>query len=38
MKERLEMVGGDFEIESEPGKGTTVMARIPLGAAARGGL
>ena len=30
MKERLEMVGGSFTIESAPGKGTTVTAKIPL--------
>ena len=31
MRERLEMVGGHFEVESAPGKGTTVLACIPLG-------
>jgi signal transduction histidine kinase len=36
MKERLDMVGGRFEIESVPGKGTTVTAQIPLGNMARG--
>jgi len=30
MKERLEMVGGRFEVESAMGKGTTVTAHIPL--------
>jgi PAS domain S-box-containing protein len=30
MRERLEMVGGRFDVESTPGKGTTVQARIPL--------
>jgi len=30
MKERLEMVGGDFSIISAPGKGTTVLAQIPM--------
>jgi signal transduction histidine kinase len=30
MRERLEMVGGSFTIESVPGKGTTVTAQIPL--------
>jgi len=30
MRERLEMVGGSFKIESSPGKGTVVQARIPL--------
>jgi PAS domain S-box-containing protein len=31
MRERLEMIGGDFEVESAPGEGTTIQARIPLG-------
>ncbi len=31
MRERVEMVGGTFEIESAPGQGTTIRARIPLG-------
>ncbi|MDR0901710.1 MAG: sensor histidine kinase [Opitutaceae bacterium] len=30
MKERVEMVGGKFSIESAPGKGTTVRAEIPF--------
>ncbi len=30
MRERLEMLGGEFRIVSMPGKGTTVFARIPL--------
>lgn len=30
MRERLEMVGGRFDVESAPGKGTTVRAEIPL--------
>src|SRR6185369_6703336 len=30
MRERLDMVGGKFAIESAPGKGTTVLAQIPL--------
>ena len=33
MRERVEMVGGRFEVESTPGVGTTVQARIPLGSA-----
>jgi signal transduction histidine kinase len=37
MRERLEMVGGHFGVESVQGKGTTVIAQIPLGKAARGG-
>jgi PAS domain S-box-containing protein len=35
MRERLEMVGGSFEVESTPGKGTAIIAEIPLGKAAR---
>ena len=31
MRERLETVGGKFAIESARGKGTTIMAQIPLG-------
>jgi signal transduction histidine kinase len=30
MRERLEMVGGKFSVASAPGKGTTVVAQIPL--------
>ena len=30
MKERVEMVGGSFSIESSPGNGTTIKARIPF--------
>lgn len=30
MKERAESVGGKLEIESGPGRGTTVTARVPL--------
>jgi signal transduction histidine kinase len=33
MRERLEMVGGNFGVASAPGKGTTIEARIPLGKA-----
>lgn len=29
MRERVEMVGGRFDVESTPGKGTTIRARIP---------
>jgi signal transduction histidine kinase len=29
MRERLEMVGGRFAVESAPGQGTTVTAEIP---------
>lgn len=31
MRERVEMVGGCFEIKSAPGKGTTIIARVPVG-------
>jgi signal transduction histidine kinase len=38
MRERLEMVGGKFVVESSPGNGTTIQAQIPLGKArVRGG-
>ena len=30
MRERLEIVGGNFTVTSVPGKGTTVLAQIPL--------
>jgi signal transduction histidine kinase len=30
MRERLEMVGGKFGVESTPGKGTTITAKVPL--------
>jgi signal transduction histidine kinase len=31
MRERAEEVGGTFQIKSAPEKGTTVLARFPLG-------
>jgi PAS domain S-box-containing protein len=31
MRERLEMVGGKFSVESAPGQGTTITAQIPFG-------
>ena len=30
MRERLQMVGGQFSVTSEPGRGTTIWARVPL--------
>jgi PAS domain S-box-containing protein len=36
MRERLEMMGGQFGIESTPGKGTTLTADIPLARTQRG--
>ncbi len=37
MRERLDMVGGHFTVTSAPGKGTTVLAHIPLMARGGGG-
>lgn len=31
MRERAEMLGGTFEIRTEPGEGTTVIVRMPMG-------
>ena len=36
MRERLEMVGGSFGVKSAPGKGTTVIAEIPIAKRSRG--
>ena len=36
MRERLEMVGGNFSFISVPGEGTTIQAQIPLAKASRG--
>jgi signal transduction histidine kinase len=30
MRERVEMVGGTFEVESKPGHGTTISAKLPF--------
>ena len=30
MRERIEMVDGTFNIQSKPGKGTTILADIPF--------
>lgn len=30
MKERTEMIGGDFEIKTSPGKGTSIFVRLPV--------
>jgi len=30
MRERLALVGGALEIESTPGRGTTVAAQVPV--------
>jgi PAS domain S-box-containing protein len=34
MRERMQLVGGEFEIRSQPGRGTEVICRAPLGAGA----
>jgi signal transduction histidine kinase len=34
MRERLEMVGGHFDVQSAPGKGTAITAHVPFGKAA----
>ena len=38
MRERVEMVGGTFCVESEPGKGTTIRVEIPFGKARKDAL
>jgi signal transduction histidine kinase len=38
MRERLEMVGGKFGVESAPGEGTTITAEIPAGKTRGGGI
>jgi signal transduction histidine kinase len=37
MRERLEMVGGHFDVQSAPGKGTAITARMPMGKGAANG-
>jgi len=37
MRERLDMVGGNFTITSRPGKGTSIIAQIPLADCPPGG-
>lgn len=37
MQERIEALGGSFAIESQPGSGTTVLWRLPLGGEGEGG-
>jgi signal transduction histidine kinase len=29
MRERLRLVNGELSVQSEPGRGTTVLARVP---------
>jgi signal transduction histidine kinase len=35
MRERIEALSGDLQIESEPGAGTAISARIPVAGADR---
>jgi signal transduction histidine kinase len=37
MRERLALVGGTLAVESASGRGTTVIARVPLDARVEGG-
>jgi PAS domain S-box-containing protein len=37
MQERVELLGGEFVIDTAPGRGTTVRARLPAGAGEEGG-
>ena len=30
MRERVQMLGGQLSIDSQPGRGTTITARVPL--------
>ena len=30
MKQRVRAVGGDFQVESTPGRGTTLFVRVPV--------
>jgi signal transduction histidine kinase len=34
MRERAEMVGGQFSVESAPGQGTTIRVEVPFGSGA----
>jgi len=36
MRERVEMVGGGFSVESAPGRGTTIRVQIPMSDSRRG--
>jgi signal transduction histidine kinase len=36
MRERVTLIGGTLDIDSEPGRGTTIIARIPLSGAEEG--
>jgi len=36
MRERIELLGGEFRVESAPARGTRVAARVPLSATHEG--
>jgi signal transduction histidine kinase len=36
MRERVELIGGRFQVDAGPGRGTTIDATIPLAAPATG--
>ena len=36
MRERVALLGGELKITSEPGKGTLVVAEVPLAAVSEG--
>jgi signal transduction histidine kinase len=38
MRERVELAGGSLDVESAPGSGTTVIARVPVSADRGGGV
>jgi signal transduction histidine kinase len=31
MRERVRLVGGEMDVESAPGQGTTIVAWVPMG-------
>jgi signal transduction histidine kinase len=31
MQERVQLIGGQLRIDTEPGKGTLILASVPLG-------
>jgi signal transduction histidine kinase len=37
MRERVQLLGGELEIESAPGHGTTVLAWVPMANLKKGG-
>jgi signal transduction histidine kinase len=37
MRERIELLGGELDVESAPGQGTTIVAWVPLEGGRRAG-